>query len=108
VGTIIRLTLVSIDDVACLTVVDSGPGVPNSDLVRITKRFARLEDSRSTAGYGLGLSLVTAVARLHGGKLILKNFSPGLSATLELPLAGARYDITERGPDELTREVGTE
>ena len=84
-GTVIRLSLVSADQSACFQVRDSGPGVPNSDLARITKRFARLESSRKTPGYGLGLSLVKAVAKLHRGRLTLRNEQPGFSATLELP-----------------------
>jgi hypothetical protein len=86
-GTVIRLTVVAGGDLAYFAVVDSGPGVPKADLPRITKRFARLESSRNTAGYGLGLSLVDAVAKLHDGRLVLTSASPGLSATLELPLA---------------------
>ncbi|MEA3067080.1 MAG: hypothetical protein QOK41_487, partial [Sphingomonadales bacterium] len=85
VGTVIRLTLVATGDSLCLQVVDNGPGVATSDLPRIVKRFARLETSRNTAGYGLGLNLVSAVARLHGGRLILRNDAPGLSVTIELP-----------------------
>ena len=50
-----------------MQVADNGPGVPEADLSRITKRFARLESSRNTEGHGLGLSLVGAVAKLHGG-----------------------------------------
>jgi signal transduction histidine kinase len=92
VGTVIRLTTVAADRVACFAVVDSGPGVPKVDLPRITKRFARLESSRNTAGYGLGLSLVDAVAKLHGGQLVLTSAAPGLSATLELPLAAEVLD----------------
>lgn len=84
-GTIIRLTATSAGDRLCIQVADNGPGVPNVDLGRITRRFARLERSRNTAGYGLGLSLVSAVAKLHGGRLVLKNQAPGLSATIELP-----------------------
>lgn len=87
VGTAIRLTAVAGGNVAFFSVVDSGPGVPKADLPRVTKRFARLESSRNTAGYGLGLSLVDAVAKLHGGRIILTSACPGLSATLELPLA---------------------
>jgi signal transduction histidine kinase len=68
-----------------LQVTDNGPGVAAADLPRIVKRFARLETSRNTAGYGLGLNLVSAVAKLHGGSLVLKNSAPGLSATIELP-----------------------
>ena len=84
--TVIRLSLVSIDDIASISVVDDGPGIPNSDLPRITKRFARLEHSRNRAGYGLGLSLVRAVAELHHGRLVLDNMHPGLSARIELPI----------------------
>jgi signal transduction histidine kinase len=84
-GTIIRLTLVVAREIVCLQVVDNGPGVPTADLPRMAKRFTRLETSRNTAGYGLGLNLVSAVARLHDGRLILKNNTPGLSATVELP-----------------------
>jgi signal transduction histidine kinase len=84
-GTVVRLTAASAGSRIGLQVADNGPGVPKSDLNRVTKRFARLETSRNSAGYGLGLSLVTAVARLHGGQLELRNLAPGLSATIELP-----------------------
>lgn len=76
-GSIIRLTLVSADKSACFTIHDNGRGVPSADLHRITKRFARVESSRRTPGYGLGLSLVDAVAKLHHGRLILRNLKPG-------------------------------
>jgi signal transduction histidine kinase len=52
----------------------------------VLKRFVRLETSRSQPGSGLGLSLVAAVARLHGGSLVLSDNAPGLKATLMLPL----------------------
>lgn len=84
-GTVIRLTLVSSGALVWLGVTDNGPGVAKADLPKIVKRFARLETSRNTAGYGLGLNLVSAVAKLHGGRLTLKNNAPGLSATIELP-----------------------
>lgn len=84
-GTLIRLTLVAVGDLVCLRVSDDGPGVPRADLGRITKRFARLENSRSTSGYGLGLSLVSAVAKLHRGRLVLNSGEPGFLATIELP-----------------------
>jgi signal transduction histidine kinase len=88
-GSIIRLTLTSAGAQVCVQVVDNGPGVPKADLDRVTKRFTRLESARNTEGYGLGLSLVSAVAKLHGGRLILKNGEPGLSATIELPRVSA-------------------
>jgi signal transduction histidine kinase len=81
----IRLTLVAAGTRVFVQVVDDGPGVSKADLGRVTKRFARLDSSRNTAGYGLGLSLVSAVAALHGGRLVLKGMEPGLSAVLQLP-----------------------
>jgi signal transduction histidine kinase len=54
---------------ALLSVIDNGPGVSELDRERITKRFVRLEQSRSTGGNGLGLSLVTAIVRRHAGRM---------------------------------------
>jgi len=93
--TVIRLTLTDVDNCVCLQVMDDGPGVATVDLPRIIRRFARLEASRNTAGYGLGLNLVSAVAKLHRGRLILKNNAPGLSATIELPVLRHRPFQTE-------------
>ena len=50
-------------------VADNGAGIAEADRSRVTERFVRLEESRSKPGAGLGLSLVSAVAQLHGGKL---------------------------------------
>jgi signal transduction histidine kinase len=69
-----------------VTVADRGPGIPTQDRERVLKRFVRLETSRSQPGSGLGLSLVAAVARLHGGSLVLTDNAPGLKATLSLRL----------------------
>ena len=84
-GTIIRMALVAVEGLVRLEIKDDGPGVATADLPHIIKRFARLETSRSTGGYGLGLNLVSAVATLHGGRLLLSSNAPGLSATIELP-----------------------
>jgi signal transduction histidine kinase len=72
-------------DWAEIRVADRGPGVPEAERDRVVERFARLEDSRSRPGAGLGLSLVAAVARLHGGALRLEDNAPGLRAVLALP-----------------------
>jgi signal transduction histidine kinase len=56
-----------------------------SDRERVLGRFIRLEASRSEPGSGLGLSLVSAVARLHGGTLRLEDNRPGLKVVLSLP-----------------------
>ncbi len=71
-----------------LTVADHGPGIPDADRDRVVERFVRLEQSRSQPGSGLGLSLASAVARLHGGELKLEDNHPGLKSTIELPRAG--------------------
>jgi signal transduction histidine kinase len=59
-------------------VADNGPGVPESEHERIFQRFHRLNDSRAAPGSGLGLSLVKAVADLHGIALAVTDASPGL------------------------------
>ena len=74
--------------VARIVVSDRGPGVPDTERVRVLSRFVRLEESRSEPGSGLGLSLVAAVARLHGGKLSLEDNEPGLRVLLSLPMEG--------------------
>jgi signal transduction histidine kinase len=71
-----------------LTVADHGPGIPEADRARVVERFVRLETSRSEPGSGLGLSLANAVARLHGGELILADNNPGLKSTIALPRGG--------------------
>ena len=71
-----------------LSVSDHGPGVSAGDRERVVQRFVRLEQSRSEPGSGLGLSLASAVAHLHGGELRLEDNGPGLKATLDLPSGG--------------------
>ena len=56
------------------------------DRERVLDRFVRLDESRSKPGNGLGLSLVASVMKLHGGALELGDATPGLKATLTLPL----------------------
>jgi signal transduction histidine kinase len=71
-----------------LSVADHGPGVPEADREHVVQRFVRLEQSRTEPGSGLGLSLVSAVAHLHGGELKLEDNNPGLKACLILPRNG--------------------
>ncbi|WP_193178738.1 sensor histidine kinase [Oricola nitratireducens] len=63
-------------------VADDGPGIPADEREKVRERFYRLEKSRTTPGSGLGLSLVNAIAELHGGGLVLEDNRPGLRATL--------------------------
>jgi signal transduction histidine kinase len=71
-----------------ITVADRGPGIAEADRGRVLDRFVRLESARSRPGFGLGLSLAAAVARLHGGALRLEDNAPGLRAVIEVPAQG--------------------
>ena len=87
------------DGAAEISVTDRGPGVPEAERERVLGRFVRLEESRSEPGSGLGLSLVAAVARLHGGALRLEDNEPGLRVVLSLPIEGdALVNATVAGP----------
>ena len=82
----IALSMARVGDRIEISVADRGPGVAPEDRERALQRFVRLEKSRSRPGSGLGLSLVAAVARLHGGSIRLEDNAPGLRAVLTLPL----------------------
>ena len=68
-----------------LAVRDNGPGVPAEELPKLTQRFYRLDKSRHLPGNGLGLSIVAAIAALHGGSLEIEDAAPGLRVRLRLP-----------------------
>jgi signal transduction histidine kinase len=80
-------------DQVLLSVTDHGPGIPEGDRKHAVERFVRLEASRTLPGSGLGLSLASAVATLHGGELRLGDSHPGLVATLAFP---ARTGVSDR------------
>jgi signal transduction histidine kinase len=63
-------------------VTDTGPGIPAEEREAVLRRFYRAERSRHTSGSGLGLSLVAAVARLHGLNLFIDDAKPGCSVIL--------------------------
>lgn len=86
----ITLSATVADGVAEIVVADDGPGLSAADRARAGERFFRADSARSTPGSGLGLSLVRAVAQLHGGDLALEDAAPGrtppgLLARLRLP-----------------------
>jgi signal transduction histidine kinase len=72
----------TIDGSPVVSIADDGPGIPADQHEHVFKRFYRLEQSRYTPGNGLGLSLVAAVARLHGGRIEMRDNSPGLKLML--------------------------
>jgi signal transduction histidine kinase len=83
---------VSQDDAGTVvSVADDGPGIPAEECQHVFKRFYRLERSRRTPGNGLGLSLVAAVARLHGAAIELADNAPGLKFRLRFPSADAPW-----------------
>jgi signal transduction histidine kinase len=91
-------------DQVLLSVTDHGPGIPAADRKHAVERFVRLEASRTQPGSGLGLSLASAVATLHGGTLRLEDAHPGLVATLAIParsgasdgLAAQTHDVSQK------------
>ncbi|MEA1050828.1 ATP-binding protein [Lamprobacter modestohalophilus] len=68
-----------------LSVTDEGPGIPPELRDKVLQRFFRIDESRAAPGHGLGLSLVQAVAQLHGAALSLEDAAPGLRVRLRLP-----------------------
>ena len=69
-----------------VTVSDQGPGFPAPFVDQAFDRFSRAEESRSTPGSGLGLSLVQAVARAHGGEATIDPTAAGGRVRLDLPV----------------------
>lgn len=76
------------DRLVYLSISDDGPGIPAEERVRVFDRFYRLEKSRTTTGSGLGLSLVKAIAELHGATAKLLDNSPGLRVIVQFPAVG--------------------
>ena len=79
-----------------ITVADTGPGIPEAERGRVLERFVRLDGDRSTPGNGLGLSLVSAVAKLHGATLRLEDNHPGLRVSLALSGEQAERQAADR------------
>jgi signal transduction histidine kinase len=72
-----------------ISVTDNGPGIPAEEREKVLRPFYRLESSRTTDGSGLGLSLVSAVAKRHNASLTLSNNTPGLRVTVRFPASSA-------------------
>ena len=70
------------EQVVEIAVADNGPGIPDTEKPKVVERFYRGDASRGTPGVGLGLSLVDAVAKLHGGSLQFADNHPGLKVLL--------------------------
>lgn len=77
-GTAINLRV----DGTALSVADTGAGIPEAEREAVLRRHYRLEQSRTSVGSGLGLSLVAAIAALHDATLALSGNAPGLCVTV--------------------------
>jgi signal transduction histidine kinase len=84
-GTQIGLRLLESAGAYNVHVSDSGPGIPSAERENVFRRLYRLERARSTDGSGLGLSLVAAIAELHGAKVSLADNTPGLRVEVSFP-----------------------
>jgi signal transduction histidine kinase len=87
----------SSDGGAIVSVADDGPGIPAAEYPNVFKRFYRLERSRLAPGNGLGLSLVAAVARLHGARIEMLDNQPGLKVRLLFPANMASASQARQG-----------
>lgn len=99
-GATIKLSLFN-DGPPRLAVSDNGPGIPAADRGRVFERFHRLDRSRATPGSGLGLSIVAAIADLHGMTVALGDNRPGLCVTItfaddEVPSSSRARTHTQR------------
>ena len=82
-GAAITVKLESEGATSHLAIADNGPGIPQAERENVLRRLYRLEQSRTTPGSGLGLSLVKAIADLHGAALELEDNNPGLRVKLD-------------------------
>lgn len=86
-----RLTMHPTERGVALEVIDDGPGIPEAERDAMMQPFVRGDRARNldeASGFGLGLSIVLAIAEGHGGRLTLSNKAPGgLVARIDLPLA---------------------
>jgi signal transduction histidine kinase len=86
----IDVAVKQVDGRAQLVISDNGPGMPAKDRLRAGLPFARVGQRSGLESSGLGLSLVSAIARLHRARLTLEDNGPGLRAIVSLPVADAQ------------------
>jgi signal transduction histidine kinase len=99
-GTTVRVTAANEDGTAVARVCDNGPGIPAASRAAVFRPFFRLEASRTTPGTGLGLSLVAAIAAIHGARVTLSDNEPGVCAGIRF--APGQFTAPEPDPPWLT------
>ena len=85
-GTSAAISMEARGEWLALIVADDGPGIADEDHEWIFERFARLDNSRSTTGYGLGLNMVAAIAAAHRGEARVVPAATGLTIEIRLPI----------------------
>ena len=100
-GSEILVAIEQVQSGPSLVVADNGPGIPQEDRPRVVERFVRLEASRHSPGTGLGLSLVSAVARLHDAEFVLSDNGPGLRAEIKFSAEGSIASMEKDQPKRL-------
>jgi signal transduction histidine kinase len=106
-GAIVVAACKRADGNAEISVTDNGPGIADSEKSKVVQRFYRGDASRGTPGVGLGLSLVQAVAKLHGSSLVLSDQKPGLRAAVILPLDATNTVALAAPPPTAAAAAGT-
>jgi signal transduction histidine kinase len=95
----IEVAVQRLDDLrAEVSVSDNGPGIDDEEKTKVMQRFYRGDASRGTPGVGLGLSLVQAVAKLHGSALELRDNGPGLRVVMTVPIEPSGASLREVQP----------
>ncbi|HWJ70632.1 MAG TPA: HAMP domain-containing sensor histidine kinase [Sphingobium sp.] len=84
-GTRVTISAVMTSDRLILSVEDNGPGIAPDQQPLVMRRFGRLDRSRDKNGHGLGLPLIDAIARLHGGVVQFEDAEPGLRLSVSFP-----------------------
>ncbi|HET8901166.1 MAG TPA: ATP-binding protein [Holophagaceae bacterium] len=86
-GAGVRLEIAREDHALRWTILDQGPGIPESEQARVFERFYRTSTARAVPGTGLGLAIVKHLARLMGGEITLQSESgKGAAFTFKMPL----------------------
>jgi two-component system, OmpR family, phosphate regulon sensor histidine kinase PhoR len=92
-----------------IAVSDTGPGLPEQDLLRVFERFYRVDKARARPGTGLGLAIVKHLVQVMGGTVVAGNRAEsGAVFTVQLPLRNEREKGEERAlPQGMPRDANT-
>jgi len=86
-GSTVRVSAKVVENIASISVIDEGEGIPREHIPRLTERFYRVDTARSRemGGTGLGLAIVKHIANRHRGELTIQS-EPGVGSTFTVTL----------------------